>query len=229
MAHLQYALLIFLIILNFFLLGSGRLTMCIRVAAWQGFALAGLALVVELQHGIGQLWRIALLVTATAFVKGILLPRGLNRAVEKAAIRREVEPILGYSTSILLGMAALGIAFRLGVKLPLPQHVTAMGVINLPIPSLPISTAFFCIFTGLVLLITRRKALTQTLGYLVMESGIFVLGVSYTQSPLFVELGVLLDVFVAVFIMGVIIFQISRTFDHIDTDRLSALKEFPHT
>jgi hydrogenase-4 component E len=78
----------------------------------------------------------------------------------------------------------------------------------------------------LLLIVSRRKAVTQTLGYLAMENGIYAFGLAFAvEEPLLVEMGVLLDVFVAVFVMGIAIHHISREFDHIDTDRLSALKD----
>ena len=75
-------------------------------------------------------------------------------------------------------------------------------------------------------IVSRRKAIMQTLGYLAMENGIYAFGLAFAvEEPLLVEMGVLLDVFVAVFVMGIAIHHISREFDHIDTDRLSALKD----
>jgi hydrogenase-4 component E len=89
-----------------------------------------------------------------------------------------------------------------------------------------VPVALSTIFTGLFLILSRRKALTQVLGYIVLENGIYIFGVALAlKEPVVVELGVLLDVFVAVFIMGITVFQISREFDHTDTDRLDSLKE----
>jgi len=80
-------------------------------------------------------------------------------------------------------------------------------------------------FTGLYLLIMRRKAVTQVLGYLVLENGIYLFGVAaVSEIPLLIEAGLLLDVFVAVFVMGIAIYQINREFNHIDTDKLNILK-----
>jgi len=86
--------------------------------------------------------------------------------------------------------------------------------------------AMFTILTGLLLIVSRRKALTQVVGYLVMENGVYAFGAALAvDEPLLVELGVLLDVLVAVFVMGIAIYHISREFDHIDTDQLSALRD----
>ena len=86
--------------------------------------------------------------------------------------------------------------------------------------------AMFNIMIGLFAIVSRRKALTQVLGYLVMENGIYAFGLAFAlNEPLLVGLGILLDAFMAVFVMGITIFHISREFDHMDTDRLSALRD----
>ena len=84
----------------------------------------------------------------------------------------------------------------------------------------------FTTLTGLLIIVSRRKALTQVVGYLAMENGIYAFGAALAvKEPLLLEMGVLLDVLVAVFVMGITIHHISREFDHIDTDRLSELKD----
>jgi hydrogenase-4 component E len=86
--------------------------------------------------------------------------------------------------------------------------------------------ALFTTLTGLMMIVSRKNALTQVAGYLVMENGVYAFGAALAvEEPLLVEMGVLLDVFVAVFVMGITVYQISREFDHIDTDRLSELKD----
>ena len=111
----------------------------------------------------------------------------------------------------------MGLALHLAGRLPLP------GVEG---PSFLVPVALFTMMVGLFLIVARKSAVMQALGYLAMENGIYVFGMAYAvEEPLLVELGVLLDVFVAVFVMGIAIHHISREFDHIDTDRLSALKD----
>ncbi len=198
----------------FVYLGTSRIRTWIGFLALQGFALGILPLAVEAHH---LTLRVILLALATMILKGIVLPRMLDRAMVGADVPREVEPFVGFNLSLLAGLAFLGGSFWLAARLPLPGFAHA---------STAVAVAFFNILTGLFLIVTRRKALTQVLGYIVLENGIYVFGVSLAlQTPLLVEIGILLDVFVAVFVMGIMIFHISRTFDHIDTDRLSALKE----
>jgi hydrogenase-4 component E len=132
--------------------------------------------------------------------------------------RRDVEPFVSYTVSLLIGTASLGVAFWLSQRLPLPVA---------PPASLLLPVALFTIFAGLLLIVSRRKALTQVIGYLVLENGIYVFGVGLVQgTPMLVELGVLLDVFVAVFVMGIALFHINREFDHIDADRLAVLRDW---
>ena len=114
-------------------------------------------------------------------------------------------------------LAALGASFWIGQRLPLPSSMTS---------ALLVPVALSSILIGLFLIVSRKKAVNQVLGFLVLENGIFTFGVGLVRElSLLVELGVLLDVFVAVFVMGIMIFHISREFDHLDTDQLSTLKE----
>ncbi|HPY77312.1 MAG TPA: hypothetical protein PLQ45_05665, partial [Anaerohalosphaeraceae bacterium] len=149
-------------------------------------------------------------------LKGIVFPWVLMKILRDIKIQREVEPFVGYGTSLVLGTAALVISMWLGHRLPLPESIR----LELIVP-----TAFFTIMSGLFLIIARKKALTQVLGYLVLENGIYTFGAALAdQQPLLIELGILLDVFAAVFVMGIAIFHINREFDSIDTDKLSGLR-----
>jgi hydrogenase-4 component E len=89
-----------------------------------------------------------------------------------------------------------------------------------------IPASFATVLTGFLILTCRRKAITQVLGYLILENGVFIFGMLLLQAmPFLVEVGVLLDLFVAIFVMGIMINHISREFSSISTDRLSTLRE----
>jgi hydrogenase-4 component E len=93
-------------------------------------------------------------------------------------------------------------------------------------PGALIPVALATVMIGLIVLITRAKALTQVLGYLMLENGIYLFGLTQLERvPFLVEVGVLLDVFVAVFIMGIVVFHINREFDSISSTRLTELRE----
>jgi hydrogenase-4 component E len=194
-------------------LASSRLVFCIRLVALQGMVLALLPF--GMPDGFG--WRAWFLVVGTLAVKGFLLPRLLLRTRRQADVPREVEPYVGFGASIVAGVLMLAASFWLSAHLPPPD--TSSSSLALPI-------SFFGVFSGLFLIVTRRKALTQVLGYLVMENGIYVFGVTFVRhQPLLVEMGVLLDLLVGVFVMGIAIFRISQEFAHIDADQLSLLRD----
>lgn len=215
MASLNELFVVSLILTNLILLGGNRLTVLIRIAAAQGIILGILPLIAREGYWSSRL--IILAVTA-GVLKGIIFPLLIGRALREANIRREVEPFVGFNLSIVTGVLALACSFWLTSRLPLTS--TNLSHFTLPV-------AFFTIFTGFFLIVARRKALSQVLGYLVLENGIYIFGTSLGQEvPLVVELGILLDVFVAVFVMGIAIFHINKEFDHLDADRLSALKDW---
>jgi hydrogenase-4 component E len=91
---------------------------------------------------------------------------------------------------------------------------------------LTVPASFSTMFTGFLTLTTRKKAINQVVGYLTLENGIFIFGLLLLEAmPFLVEIGVLLDLFVGVFVMGIILNHIQATFSSLDTTRLSALKE----
>jgi len=206
-------LFVFLVLTSLILLGSSLLSSSIRVVALQGAVLSFLPFLVMEPGWAG---RAVFLAALTMALKGIVFPTLLNRSLREANVRREMAPLVGYSLSLALGIALLILAFWLAGRL----HGIGVGL-----STLSLAAAFFMMFTGLFLIIARRKALTQVLGFLVLENGIYSFGLTVVgHIHWLVELGVLLDVFVAVFIMGIAIDHISREFDHINVDQLDQLK-----
>ncbi|MDZ7618808.1 MAG: hydrogenase [Patescibacteria group bacterium] len=206
--------LVLLILTNLHLLGSSRVGACIQSLAVQAVLLGMISLLAH-PEGIGG--RLVLLAGVSVVVKAGVLPWLLRRVVRDSAAQREVEPMVGFTTSLLLGLGLLGISLYIAGRLPMPGEEIAQ---------FQVAAALFTVMVGLLLIITRKKALMQTLGYLAMENGIYAFGLAFAiEEPLLIEMGVLLDVFVGVFVMGIAIHHISREFDHSDTDRLSALRD----
>ena len=113
----------------------------------------------------------------------------------------------------------IGLSFWIGSRFQLPPAVPVVSRLALPV-------AVATLLSGLFVIVTRRQALMQVLGYLVLENGIFVFGLALAhEEPLLVEMGILLDIFVAVFVMGIAVFHISREFEHIDVEKLSELRD----
>jgi len=206
-------LMVLVIFTSLKLLGSSRLGSCIRTAAFQGVLLGFLPIVA---HPGSLAPRLLFMAAAAIGLKGVVFPWLLFRALRGARVRREVEPFVGYTSSLLVGLLALIAALWAARHLRVPGR---------PISPLLVPVALSTMLVGLFLIISRKKALSQVLGYLVFENGIYAFGVGVAyEAPLLVELGVLLDVFVAVFVMGIAIFRIRREFASIDTTRLETLR-----
>ena len=200
--------------LNLIALGSSRLPTLIRAMSLQGMVLGVMPLLMEYAR---LDWRILVVALATVVGKGFLIPGLLRRAMRAANIEREIEPFIGFVPSLLLGAGGTIAAMALARGLPLmPEHAGTLLV--------PGSLA--AILTGFILLIGRAKAISQVCGYLILENGIYLFGLLLIHStPLLVESGILLDVTVGVFIIGIIVDRIQRAFDSLDTRKLTTLRE----
>lgn len=205
-------IMVLLILTNMVVLGSSRLRACIRVVAAQGVALGILPLLI---HGFEP--QLLVFAVLSVLLKGVVFPLMLWRTLRQLNVWREEDPYVGYGLSLLIGPIALAFSYWISTRLPMPFSVHS---------SMLIPVALFTLIVGLFLIVSRKKALMQVLGYLVLENGIYAFGMAIAnQQPLLIEMGILLDVFVGVFVMGIAIFHISRQFDHINTDQLSTLRD----
>ena len=187
-----------LVVVNLCLAGVAHLRGAVRLVAFQGVLIGLLPFVLTGEH--------ILLALVNVLVKGALLPYMLTYAIRKAKTVRELEPLVGFGKSVALIFAATLLSFRFAPE------------------TLAVAVSFATIATGLFLIVARRKAITQVIGFLVFENGIsvFAAGISMDYG-LVIELGILLDVFVLVFILGIAVYEINRTFSSIDIDRLNRL------
>ena len=199
--------------LNLLSLASSRMPSLIRIVAAQGVALGVIPILMEDRFS----WLVALLSAGTVMLKGVVIPNLLHRAMRAVKIDREIEPFIGFVPSLLLGAAGTIAAVAGARAVPLlPEHA---GTLLVP-------GALASILTGFILLIGRVKAISQVCGSLILENGIYLFGLLLIRStPLLVESGILLDLTVAVFVIGIIMDRIQRAFDSLDTRRLTALRE----
>jgi hydrogenase-4 component E len=199
--------------LNLVALGSSRIPSVIRTMSAQGVLLGIMPVLLATKLD----WHVAVVAVATVVGKGLVIPGLLRRAMRAVSIEREVEPIVGFELSLLLGAGATIGAVAVARWLPLlPEHSG----------SLLVPGAMATVATGFILLVGRTKAITQVCGYLILENGIYLFGLLLIRStPFLVEAGVLLDVTVGVFVIGIIVDRIQRTFDSLDTRKLTALRE----
>ena len=202
------------ILTDLMLLGTSRLRSSIHIIAVQGIIMGFLPILI---HSGPIAAHTVFLALSTIFIKGFVFPRILQRVMRGGSVRGEIEPSIRYTMSLIVGVLALAGSLWLSNRLRVNANLA--GTLVVPV-------AFYNIFVGLFLITTRQKAITQVIAYLVLENGIYAFGVSMaSDQPLMVEMGVLLDVFVAVFIMGITIFHINREFDDIDVDQLTALQD----
>jgi len=213
MSPLLNALLVLVLALNLFMLGTSRILTVIRMVTFQGILLGIMPPLIHEHAGLSAVFAAA----AAIALKGVVIPAMLTRAMRDVQIKREVEPLIGFLPSMLLGALATGFALIFAAKLPLAgEHTTPLLV----------PAALSTMFIGFILLTTRAKAITQAMGYLVLENGIFIFGLMLVDvMPLIVELGVMLDIFVGIFIICIIVNHVNRAFSSLDTRRLATLKE----
>ena len=205
-------LLVLVLLLNILVLGTHRTSIAIRAIATQGIVLGLLPLLTHSLSGT-----IIIITVIVVLAKGLCIPYLLLNALRKIEFGEDLQPFYGYSGNILAGAVATVLAFICATKLPLaPQH---QGLLIVP-------AALATILTGFIAIASRRKAINQVVGYLMLENGIFIFGLLLTESmPVMVEAGALLDLIAGIFVMGIIINQISREFSSIDTSRMTALRE----
>jgi hydrogenase-4 component E len=199
--------------LNLIALASTRLPSIIRAAALQGMVLGLLPMLLKHEWE----WRAFVVGALTIAIKGFVIPGMLRHALRAAQIDREAQPLIGPIPSLLLGAAATIAAVAVTGALPLrPEHVT----------SLLVPGSFATVVCGLLMLLGRAKAISQVCGYLILENGIYLFGMLLIRTtPLIVEAGILLDLTVAVFVIGIVVDRIQREFDSLDTRKLTALHE----
>jgi len=216
MSSLSDMILILVVLTNLILIGIGDVRLSIRIVAVQGVMLGVLPL---LMFDQGFDFNLLLIGTATFVMKGFVFPWLLFRTMHRANVPTESVPMLGFTTSKVAAVLLIVASFWVGGRFRELTELQHGADLTLPV-------ALATLLSGLFFIISHRQALMQVLGYLVLENGVFVFGVAMAhEEPLLVEMGVLLDVFVAVLVMGVAMFHISRTFDHIDIERMTELRD----
>ena len=203
-----------LLLIVFAMLSQRRILSLINLFAWQGFVLSLSTFVVAYSTAQQHLYYSAGL---TLLLKVLLLPWLLHRLIRKLNVRWDVETLLNIPTTMLVGIALVIFSFNLAAPITqLAQGITR-GLIGI---------ALACVLLSLLMMLTRRKAVSQVVAFLSLENGLFFAATSATQGmPLVVELGIALDVLVATFIFGIFFFQLRETFDSLDITHMEKLKD----
>jgi len=213
MNELLNALFVVILTLNLFSLASGRILSNIRIVAAQGVLLGILPFLVEGEMG----FTVLLSSFAAISLKGFVIPGIMTKALRDVRIKREVEPLIGLMPSTILGAVVTALVFLVFSR----YRAAGQDAVSFIIP-----TSISTILAGFILLTTRYKALSQVLGYLVLENGIYIFSLLLLEGiPFVVEMGMLLDLFVSVFIVSIITNHINRAFSSLDTRVLVSLRE----
>jgi hydrogenase-4 component E len=203
-----------LLLLSFAMLTQRRVLTLVDLFATQGAVLCVSTVTVAISTGQHHLYWSAGL---TLLLKVLLLPFFLHRLIRRLDVQWEMEPLLNVPTTLLVGL--LLVIFSFGLAQPIAELSSTITRNTLGIALAVVMLAFLT-------MITRRKAVTQVIGFLAMENGLFFAATSATYGmPMVVELGVALDVLVGMLILGVFFFQIREQFDSLDLHHLESLKE----
>ncbi len=198
----------------FAMLVQRRMYALLHLFAWQGLFLSVSTAIVGFVAKTHHLYISSLLTLA---IKVVLLPYILHKLIQKLHIHKEVESVVNVPATMLMGIALVIFSYHL---------TSPIRELSTLITKSTLAVALATVLLGLLMMITRRHAVTQIIGFLAVENGLFFAATSATYGmPLVVELGVALDLLIAAFIFGIFFFHINTTFDSLDVDQMARLKE----
>ena len=203
-----------LLILAFAMISQRRILSLVHLFTAQG---ATLALATAVVGVVTQQPHLYVSAALTFALKVLLIPYLLHRIVERLDIRWELERLINIPTTMLIGIGVVIFAFNLALPISRLSSTLNRGTLGI---------ALACVLLSFLMMITRRMAVAQVIGFLAMENGLFFAATSVTYGmPMVVELGIALDVLVGTFVFGVFFFRIRETFDSLDTQHLERLKD----
>jgi hydrogenase-4 component E len=206
-------LLIVFIISLLYVSIANRIITYVRILALQGFILFG---VTFLQLKDIQTWNLVLILLETIVFKAIAVPIFLGYLIRRNKITRETEPYLPHFISLIIITMIIVITVLLANSIK-DTHLDKIFFI------VSLST----LFTGLYFIASRKKIITHVMGYMMIENGVFVLSLAVgNEMPNLVNLGIMLDVFASVLILGIFLNKIGDVFKDVDVDQLSNLKDY---
>ena len=205
-----------ILVTSFLIVSSRSLMFYVRLFAIQSFLLGLVAFLVAVGYAETHILIAAVLTVA---VKGIVIPYALTKIINRIKVHKEIDFNINITTSLLLCALLVIVADSVAKPILEAQQVSDRAVFRV----LPVSIAVMMI--GMFIMIARKQAVSQIVGLLTMENGIFLSGLSITHGmPLIVEVGIFFDIFVAVLILGVFVFRINQTFDTINMDVIRRLR-----
>ena len=202
------------LLLSFAMLSQRRVVALVNLLAWQGVLLFAATLLLAWRTHEGHMYVSALLTLA---LKVLFLPWLLHRLIRRLGVYWDSEPLINPAGTMLLGLLIVIFAFGLAQPIAALASTATRNAIGIAVAA---------VLLAFLTMITRRKAMSQVVGFLSMENGLFFGAMSATYGmPMIVELGVALDVLVAMLVLGVFFFQIREQFDSLDLANLERLRE----
>ncbi|MBF0571022.1 MAG: hydrogenase [Candidatus Omnitrophica bacterium] len=193
---------IVIVFLSLIILSNHRVAAMIGVFALQSFVLGLLPFFL---HASSISSRDIMIGLVTMILKAALVPYILFWAIRHVSMRSEIKPIIGFGASIIFGAIVIAGAFWVSLSLKIPGQ---------PASDLVLPCSLSTVLLGFMIMVTRTRAVTQVLGYLILENGIFLFAISlFDVMPVLIEMGILLDIFVAVFIMAIVVNHINEEFE----------------
>lgn len=205
-------LLIMFIISLIYIVVANRLYTYIVIISFQGFVLFGVAFTELMEISLINL---IFILFETVVFKAIVIPAFLNHVIRKNNITREAEPFVSNFISVLVVTAIIIVSFLLSEAIHDDQLKSIFFVV-----------ALSALFTGLYIIVTRRKIVTHVMGFLVIENGVFVLSLAVgNEMPMIVNTGIMLDIFASVLVLGIFINKIGDVLKEHDAEQLQQLKD----
>jgi len=189
-----------------------RLLTYIKILAFQGILLFGIAFIELLQINVLNL---AFVLLETIIFKAIAIPLFLNYVIKRNKITRDAEPYLPNFISLIIITLIIIVTFILSNAIA-DTHISKIYFV----------VALSTLFSGLYIIVTRNKIITHVMGYLIIENGVFILSLAVgNEMPMLVNLGILLDIFASVFLLGIFVNKIGDVLKDVDVDQLKNLKD----
>jgi hydrogenase-4 component E len=203
-----------LLLISFAMLSRRRTQRLVTLFAWQGAVLFASTLLVAYRSGLRELYYSAALTLA---LKVVVLPLVFYRLVRDLGAQWDSETLVNIPATMLVGLVLVIFAFGLAQPISMMASTITRNTLGI---------ALAVVLLAFLMMITRRKAVTQVIGFLAMENGLFFAATSATYGmPMVIEMGIALDLLVGVFILGLFFFQIREEFEGLDLHHLETLKE----
>jgi hydrogenase-4 component E len=213
-AQINSVMAALILLTAFGLLVQRRILGLLHLFAWQGLFLCISTAIVGYITGMHHLFISSVL---TLTLKVFLLPYILYALIRKLNISKEIESLVNIPRTMMIGIALVIFSYHLTAPITQLSRMVTRSTL---------AVALATVMLGLLMMVTRRHAVTQIIGFLAMENGLFFAATSATYGmPMVVELGVALDLLIAAFIFGIFFFHISTTFDSLDVEQMARLKE----